>query len=122
IWQPKRSISRERAEAFGIVDEAQEEFLARRDAIVEAADERPLSRVAALLLAISRNNAYEGRDPRIIPDSLTSGFVADLLDLDIDALQELLVDLRLRGFVAVADKGGLRLADIDGLELLAEEA
>jgi hypothetical protein len=30
-------------------------------------------RLAALLSGISRNNSYEGRDPLLIPDSLTSG-------------------------------------------------
>ena len=62
-----------------------------------AATDKPLSRVAALLVSISRNNGYEGRDPRVMPDTLTSGFVADLLGLDIASLAALLVDLRRRG-------------------------
>src|SRR5262245_54337899 len=62
-----------------------------------AAAEQPLVRVAALLLSISQNNLYEGRDAQTIPDALSSGFVADLLGVDIATLAALLVDLRERG-------------------------
>ncbi len=69
---------------------------ARRRSLEIGARDNPLSRVAALLVSISRNNGYEGRDPKSMPDTLTSGFVADLLGLDIGSLAALLVDLRRR--------------------------
>ena len=47
--------------------------------------QKPIERVAAFLVAVSRNNSYEGRDPNAIPDFLSSGFVADLLGLSIDS-------------------------------------
>jgi hypothetical protein len=77
----------------------------------------PLARVAALLVSISQNNAYEGRDPHILPDGLTSGFVADLLGVEIGELAALLVDLRRRGLIDT-HASGLTLKDIDGLERL----
>ncbi len=78
-----------------------------------------LARVAALLVSISHNNGYEGRDPMIVPDTLTSGFVADLLGTDVGGLAELLVELKRRG---VIDSGhaGLKLKDIAALEALAD--
>jgi hypothetical protein len=82
------------------------------------ADE-PLMRVAALLVSISRNNSYEGRDPALVPDTLTSGFVADLLGLDIDALATLLVELQRQGLIESNQAATLRLKDIAGLERLA---
>lgn len=83
------------------------------------AHDEPLARVAALLVSISRNNSYEGRDPRTVPDALTSGFVADLLGVDISMLAGLLVDLRRRGLIESGAGATLRLRDIPGLERLA---
>lgn len=80
----------------------------------------PLGRVAALLLSISKNNQYEGRDPATIPDALRSGFVADLVGVDIATLAAVLVDLRRRGLVDASPDGTLRLNDADGLERLAQ--
>jgi hypothetical protein len=80
--------------------------------------EHPLGRVAALLLSISQANSYEGRDPEVIPDALSSGFVADLLGVDIATLATLLVDLRLRGLIEPGPDSTLRLKDVSGLERL----
>ena len=79
----------------------------------------PLARIAALLISISRNNGYEGRDPSVMPDALTSGFVADLLGIDIDELATLLVDLNRRGLVETCGST-LKLKDIPALEGLAD--
>lgn len=78
---------------------------------------QPLARVAALLVSIAQTNTYEGRDPTVVPDALTSGFVADLLGVEIGTLAALLVDLRRRGLID-NDPAGLRLKDIEGLERL----
>lgn len=83
-----------------------------------AAAEEPLARVAALLLSISQNNSYEGRDPETVPDALSSGFVADLLGVDIATLAALLVDLRRRGLVDNGPGAALQLKDIAGLQQL----
>jgi len=79
-----------------------------------------LARVASLLLSISHNNGYEGRDPETIPDALTSGFVADLLGVDIGTLAALLVDLNRRGLIEGAPNSALRLKDVAGLESLSQ--
>ena len=93
---------------------------ARRRSLEIAAADKPLSRVAALLVSISRNNGYEGRDPHVMPDALTSGFVADLLGMDIASLAALLVDLRRRGLIDSGPSSALRLKDLAGLETLAD--
>jgi CRP-like cAMP-binding protein len=76
-------------------------------------------RVAALLSAISRNNHYEGRDPAVIPDCFSSGFVADLLGLSVSRLSDALVELKRRGFIQ-AEGSALRLTDLPALERLVE--
>ena len=76
-------------------------------------------RVAALLSAISHNNRYEGRDPAVIPDCFTSGFVADLLGLRVDDLADALVELKHRGLIQ-EQGSAVRLTDLPALEKLIE--
>lgn len=101
-------------------NEIEDALTARRQALAIGACDNPLSRVAALLISISRNNSYEGRDPNSMPDTLTSGFVADLLGIDIGSLAALLVDLRRRGLIDSDASSTLRLKDLSGLEALAD--
>ena len=101
------------------VDPANDAFEARRQALVYAGNRAPLERVAAFLVAISKNNSHEGRDPCAIPESLTCGFVADLLGFPIDTLASLLKALEGRGLVAPNSNSGLRLENLPGLEQLA---
>jgi hypothetical protein len=96
------------------------EFELRRNALVRSGARRPIERLASLLLAISRNNSYEGRDPNSIPDALTSGFVGDLLGVSVALLADLLVELASHGLVEASPAHGLRLVDIGGLEKLAD--
>ncbi|HEY8246996.1 MAG TPA: helix-turn-helix domain-containing protein [Hyphomicrobium sp.] len=100
-------------------NDIEDALIARRRALGGTADD-PLSRVAALLVSISLNNSYEGRDPNSMPDTLTSGFVADLLGLEIGSLAALLVDLRRRGLIDSNSSSTLRLKDRPGLEALAD--
>ena len=79
-----------------------------------------LQRVAALLSSISRNNTYEGRDPGIISDALTSGFVAELLGLRFSDLANSLVELERLGLVAQGQGGALRLLDPPALDRLID--
>ena len=96
------------------------EFELRRKSLVRCGARRPIERMASLLLAISRNNSYEGRDPNSIPDALTSGFIADLLGVSVSLLADLLVELDGHGLVEASPAHGLRLVDIGGLERLAD--
>lgn len=80
--------------------------------------ERAVNQLAALLISISRNNHYEGRDPAAIPDDLASGFVAELLAVDMGILTDALIALQQRGLVK-AEGHGLRLTNINALERLA---
>ena len=100
-------------------DPANEAFEAHRRAIVCAGNRVPLERVAAFLVAISKNNRHEGRHPNAIPDSLTCGFVADLLGFPIATLVRLLKVIEERGFIAPDSHAGLLLKDLPALERLA---
>lgn len=92
-------------------------FSRGEEARTEQAD--PITRAAALFVTLSRCNAYEGRDPTLIADSLTCGLVAGYLDMSVDDLARVLKALEAHDLVENA-AGGLRLKDLDALEKLAE--
>ena len=82
--------------------------------------QKPIERVAAFLVAVSRNNSYEGRDPSVVPDFLSSGFVADLLGLSIDLLADVLRRLASLGVVQPSKSAGLLITDMAALEQLVD--
>ena len=90
-----------------------------KEALVFDGRAKPLERVAALFVTLSRCNAYEGRDPSLITDSLTCGVVAGYLNMSVDFLARQLAELEALGLIA-ACPGGLRLANLNGLEKLAD--
>jgi len=51
---------------------------------------------------------------------LTSGFVADLLGIEVPVLADLLVALKRNGLVAANRSAGLTLTNFPGLEKLAD--
>ena len=97
------------------------EFELRRTSIVQRGQENPIERVAAFLIALSRNNAMEGRDPSVIGNSMDCGIAADYLGLSIEKLGALLVELRNRGLIDLCTDKSLRILDIEALQELADQ-
>jgi CRP/FNR family transcriptional regulator len=100
---------------------ADREFDYMRERAIRSGAGEPVKRVAAFLSAVSHIGAREGRDPTLITDELSSGFVADQLGMSIDRLQSALIELERRGVVR-ASKEGLRIASPGALEDLARVA
>lgn len=92
-----------------------------KESRVSAGRSKPLERVAALFVTLARCNAYEGRDPSVITDSLSCGVVAGYLNMTVDDLAHRLTELEARGLVEVSAHG-LRLRNFDELERLADAA
>ena len=101
-------------------DEGRAKFEPRCHSVVRSRSQKPIERVAAFLVAVSRNNSYEGRDPNAVPDFLSSGFVADLLGLSIDLLADVLRRLANLGVVQPSKVAGLLITDLAALERLAD--
>jgi CRP/FNR family transcriptional regulator len=80
----------------------------------------PIESVAAFLVAVSRQNAHEGREPTIVSDSLKCGIVTSLLNLDISTLSRALLELQGMGLVEQCPAAGLYLKDIKALERIAD--
>ena len=82
---------------------------------------KPLERIAALFVTLARCNAYEGRDPSVLTDSLSCGVVAGYLNMSVDDLAHWLTELEARDLVEAAPNG-LLLKNLDELEKLADGA
>jgi CRP/FNR family transcriptional regulator len=95
------------------------EFEFRRALFVGSCQQSPLKRVAAFLVSLSRMNAREGRDPWMVADACPSGFVAELLGLDVRSLAAHLAELERRGLIEPCPHSGLRLKDVNALEEVA---
>lgn len=75
-------------------------------------------RVAAFLIAVSRQNQHEGGDTAIVCDSLQYGAIADLLGLDPGKLSLAILRLCDLGLIERDGADRLRLRDIEGIERL----
>ena len=97
------------------------EFDFLRERAIESGKGKPVERLASFLTALSHMSANEGRDPMIVTDEVSSGVVAERLDMSIDALGHALRELEQRGMVRPTPKG-LRISNLSGLEQLARVA
>jgi len=96
------------------------DFQYRRNELVRA--ERGLTnRLAAVLVALARQNRLEGRDPCLVTDELECGAVAQWLSIDVGELTEALMTLQRSGLIERSPPSGLRLCDVPALERLASE-
>jgi len=93
--------------------------LAQRVFERSAAFSKVLERTAAFFVVVSRNNGYEGRDPLVVTDDVSSGTVSDFLGVELDVLGRALLEMQRRGLVAPCEDGNLRLADLAALDRLS---
>lgn len=115
-------LTAEDARAKSRFDDAVErEFAFRRNQVSNAGRAAPLVQLAAFLVAVSRQNEDEGRDPKIIDDTLECAVVAGYLGISVECLESVLVELEELGLVQSAPHHGLRITDMERLEALAHE-
>jgi CRP/FNR family transcriptional regulator len=97
-------------------DEIEREFASLRQKHVEAGQGKPVVRLAAFLVAVSRHNAIEGRDPNLVDETLNCAVIADYLGMRLDVLAWALMELESRGLVQPALDHGLRILDVSALD------
>jgi CRP/FNR family transcriptional regulator len=95
------------------------EFDYLREVTVKADQGRPIERVASFLSALSHMSEVEGGDPALVAGEITSGEVAEHLDLTMDMLVAALRELERRGMVTASANGRLQIRDLPALEKLA---
>jgi len=95
------------------------EFAVLRDKLVAQGRQSIAVRLASLLLALSSLNQSEGRSGDVLSDDLSSGAAAELLGVDVAALEGALLQLSRLGCVRAEPHGTLRIVDRAGLERYA---
>ena len=93
--------------------------LAQRAFERSAAFTKVLERTAAFFVVVSRNNGYEGRDPLVVTDDVSSGTVSDFLGIELDVLGRALLEMQRRGLVSPCQDGNLRLDDLAAIDRLS---
>jgi hypothetical protein len=96
--------------------------LAERAFVKSATFRTVLERTAAYFVVVSRNNGYEGRDPRVVTDDVRCGAVSQFLGIDIELLARALLEMQRKGLVSTGDDGNLRLDDLEAIDRLSEGA
>jgi CRP/FNR family transcriptional regulator, anaerobic regulatory protein len=96
------------------------DFQDRRNELIRA-ERRLVHRLAALLLALSRQNTLEGRDPHLVTDELECGAAATWLRTDVGELMDALRELEQSRLIERCPPNGLRLSDVAGLTRLSGE-
>lgn len=84
-------------------------------------DDSPIARVASYFAAISGVNANEGRDARLITEEISTGVVADILQMSPDRLAASLTELERRSLIQLTATG-LRIVDADALKAFSDAA
>lgn len=80
----------------------------------------PIECVAAFLVALSRQNAEEGRDPSLVSNSRECvNMTSLLLDMDVKAFERAFLRLRWMGLIEPCPEGLVRLKNIRALEGVA---
>jgi CRP/FNR family transcriptional regulator, anaerobic regulatory protein len=95
------------------------EVMFLKESLLRGGHPSPLERVAALFVTLSHYNAYEGREPTLITDSLKCGVVAGYLNMSVNQLAAQLAEMEARGLIELCEKG-LRLKDLDALEKIVD--
>ena len=95
------------------------EFDYIRDTTLNSGKRTPIERVANYLIAVA--DIDHQNSAAVIADDISSGFVAERLQMSVDTLSAALVGLQHKGLVAPAN-GGLKITDVAELERLASAA
>lgn len=96
------------------------ELAATRDLMLTTGQRSATERVASFLLALSRRNERNGRDPAGIELPMTRADIGDFLGLTIETVSRTFTRLKTLGLIALPQSNRVKLVDIDALESLAD--
>ncbi|MFM1815795.1 MAG: hypothetical protein RLZ98_2490 [Pseudomonadota bacterium] len=102
-------------------EETEREFYQRRAVCTATSPKEPHQKLAGFLIAVSRMNAREQRDPLRIDEAIHSDAVAGLLHIDIETLGKALVELKKLGGIQECASNGLYIRNPFLLERIARD-
>lgn len=96
-----------------------QQLLAAHDLLLTVGQRNATERLAALLVALSRNNERNGTDPLRIALPMTRADIADFLSLTIETVSRTFTKLRQSGLIELVQSSLVLVRDRRALELLA---
>lgn len=100
-------------------DAVSREFAYRKTMLARRGQFTVAECLASFLIAVSRQNKHEGRDPAIVTETFTCGAVARLLGISIDELARALILLKTCGLIDDIAGGSLHIKSVEALEAVA---
>jgi CRP/FNR family transcriptional regulator len=104
---------------FKLYESLARELAATRDLLMTTGQRSAVERVAGFLLAFSRRNVRNGRDPANFELPMTRTDIGDFLGLTIETVSRTFTKLKLLGVIELPHCNQVRVLDIDELERLA---
>src|SRR5262249_47786318 len=120
----KQTAARDPMLGFKLYQAVARELAATRDLMLTTGHRTAMERLAGFLLAFSRRNARNSKDPSVFELPMTRTDIGDFLGLTIETVSRTFTKLKLQGIIGLPVSNEVTLLDIGQLERLAagEEA
>jgi CRP/FNR family transcriptional regulator len=105
---------------FKLYEALARELAATRDLMLTTGQRSAIERVAGFLLAFSRRNERQGRDPTSFELPMTRTDIGDFLGLTIETVSRTFTRLKLLGLIELPLSNQVKLLDIEELKRLAD--
>ncbi len=105
---------------FKLYEAMAKELAATRDLMLTTGQRNAMERVAGFLLAFSRRNQRQGKDPAVFELPMTRMDIGDFLGLTIETVSRTFTKLKLMRLIELAHCTEVRLANTEELKRLAE--
>jgi CRP/FNR family transcriptional regulator len=105
---------------FKLYQAIAQELASARDLMLTTGQRTATERVASFLLAFSRRNACNGRDPTVLELPMTRTDIGDFLGLTVETVSRTFTKLRTMGLIALPHSAEVKLVDVDALQIIAD--
>ena len=104
---------------FKLYEALARELAATRDLLLTTGQRSATERVVSFLLAFSRRNERNARDPHVFDLPMTRADIADFLGLTIETVSRTFTKLKVQGFIELPQSSCVRITDLGALRGLA---
>jgi CRP-like cAMP-binding protein len=119
VGSVRRTVARDPALAFKLYEFLARELAATRDLMLTTGHRTAMERVASFLLAFSRRNARNGKDPDAFELPMSRTDIGDFLGLTIETVSRMFTKLKLQGVIELPASNQVMLLEKDKLARLA---
>ena len=105
---------------FKLYQAVARELASARDLMLTTGQRTATERVVSFLLAFSRRNQRNGRDPKVLELPMTRTDIGDFLGLTVETVSRTFTKLRALGLIELVHSSEVKLVDIEALEGIAD--